>query len=748
MATGRDHSSQEGSHSSHRSHRSRDICRRDRLISIDEEDEVLRSDYDYNPNELECMNASSTPISPIDPMIVKLPHYISCERDEGISIPSDTMDPYLLGRLKHESLLSFLRQGFGVDVRHNERKDNLIRQIVRINVNRLRHHQSRDKQRIEDLEMQTDRLSELLVSVLADKHQGGRGDSERPRKDREDEQRSKQHHSRSIHKTSYERSSDSHTRSSDRHSSDNNRVMSVSVSSASKTSHSECRSQREVDANIADLQQAISTIPQKADVPGFMDDLASLFQQTGIPQVERNRQVVEMINKTAQMRVQSENLVSVIAEVRVTQSEPSRCEDRRPGTHVAGRMHGMLKAQSKKMRKPFTTTTVTTVQSVVTNINASTVSTKSVVGSIPVTVPLHSTAVRKTTGFLPNAPIFDVTELPSTPFSDHEVLPLGLVRNKSRVTDHHRLDQDRSVRNSRRSRHRRNGRHLRDTTAYETGIVPRSGMLPLDVEPSNSSSSSNSSSNSSESDDSEITLDYTYVPPNERSRLTSKQGSDSFSNYSGLEHESCQFVSDHSRRSHGRRHESFTGSRKLHKMLKAAAQLQNRLQMQIQALIDQTPHSEPYGPFHWKDPKNDTKHNSVLEASVDDSKLSMVSMSQAKALKTKGKAKKAKGRKNRVSSTNKDVYTSSRSRKDKMKDTWFCGMCQAEHPKGPNTCPHPDRKRQTAKTSSKPLPIKEVGKSKGRDIAPAAARDKDGEEVSFNQLAIHCETEESSESSS
>src|SRR5882762_11038966 len=184
------------------------------------------------------MNASITPISPIDPMIVKLPHYISCERDEGISIPSDTMDPYLLGRLKHESLLSFLRQGFGVDVRHDEHKDNLIRQIVRINVNRLRHHQSRDKQRIEDLEMQIDRLSELLVSVLADKHQGGRGDSERPRKDREDEQRSKQHHSRSIHKTSYERSSDSHTRSSDRHSSDNNRVMSVSVSSASKTSHS------------------------------------------------------------------------------------------------------------------------------------------------------------------------------------------------------------------------------------------------------------------------------------------------------------------------------------------------------------------------------------------------------------------------------------------------------------------------------------------------------------------------------
>src|SRR6266851_1792997 len=313
MATGGDRSSHEGSHSSHHSHRSRDNHRHDLLDDVDEEDEVLRSDND--PNESRCAIANIIPTSPIDPMTVNHSHLISCVRNEGISIPSDTMDPFLLGQLKHASLLSFLRQGFGVVVRDNECKDALIRQIIRMNVNILRHHQSRDKQRIEDLEKQIERLTELLVSTLADKHQGDIDGSERPLRDREVDHRNKQHKSRSKSKTSYERSADSHQRHSYRHSSDNIRAMSVPVSQASRTS---------------------------------------------------------------QTHVQSENLVPVTAEVSATQSEPSRREERRPGMHVAGKMLGMLHSLSKKMRKPFIATTVTTVPSAVTNAIVSTVSTERV----------------------------------------------------------------------------------------------------------------------------------------------------------------------------------------------------------------------------------------------------------------------------------------------------------------------------------------------------------------------------------
>jgi len=599
MATGGDRSSHEGSHSSHHSHRSRDNRRHDLLDDVDEEDEVLRSDND--PNESRCAIANIIPTSPIDPMTVNHSHLISCVRNEGISIPSDTMDPFLLGQLKHASLLSFLRQGFGVVVRDNECKDALIRQIIRMNVNILRHHQSRDKQRIEDLEKQIERLTELLVSTLADKHQGDIDGSERPLRDREVDHRNKQHKSRSKSKTSYERSADSHQRHSYRHSSDNIRAMSVPVSQASRTSQRGSQSQREVDVNIADLQHAFNTIPQTADISSFMDDLVSLFQQTGIPQVERYRQIVELINKTAQTHVQSENLVPVTAEVSATQSEPSRREERRPGMHVAGKMLGMLHSLSKKMRKPFIATTVTTVPSAVTNAIVSTVSTERVARSSPVTMPEHCAAVERTTGLLPIPPCFDVSELStSTPLSDHEVLPRGLVQNKSRIAYHHRLEQDRSVSDSHRSRHRRCGRFVRDAPAREAGIVQRRGKLPMDVELSVSSFSSSSSTSSPESDDYEITSDYTYVPSNERSHYTSKHGSDSLNIHSGLEHTSCQFVPGHSRRSRRQRRESFIGSRKTDKMLKAVAQLQLGLQAQIDALVDQNPQVEQFGPFYWK----------------------------------------------------------------------------------------------------------------------------------------------------
>ncbi len=379
----------------------------------------------------------------------------------------------------------------------------------------------------------------------------------------------------------------------------------------------------------------------------------------------------------------------------------------------------------------------------------STVSTERVARSSPVTMPEHCAAVERTTGLLPIPPCFDVSELStSTPLSDHEVLPRGLVQNKSRIAYHHRLEQDRSVSDSHRSRHRRCGRFVRDAPAREAGIVQRRGKLPMDVELSVSSFSSSSSTSSPESDDYEITSDYTYVPSNERSHYTSKHGSDSLNIHSGLEHTSCQFVPGHSRRSRRQRRESFIGSRKTDKMLKAVAQLQLGLQAQIDALVDHSPQVEQFGPFYWKNVQNATRRNSVRETIVDDSMLSMASTSRTVPLKTKGNARKAKGGK-KVSSTNKDVLTSSKSRKDKKKDTWYCGMCKAEHPKGPNTCPHPDRKGKIGKTSSEP-PRKGGGKSKGHDLPPASGND-DGEEVSFNQLTFNRfnrQTEEHSDDSS
>jgi len=208
-----------------------------------------------------------------------------------------------------------------------------------------------------------------------------------------------------------------------------------------------------------------------------------------------------------------------------------------------------------------------------------------------------------------------------------------------------------------------------------------------------------------------------------------------------------------------------------------------------QPIIDQSPRSENDGPFPWKerldlvikglllefrnvvisaspadfastmkllkdldanDPKKDSKRNSVGKANVDDSKLSTASTSQSnQSTKTKGKGRRGKGGKN--FSSNKDVKTSSKPAKDKQKDTWHCGMCQAEHPKGPNTCPHPDRKKKEAMSSSfKPSPKKGGGKSKGRDTTHAVASEGEdnGEEADgFKNLTTHCQTEEEGEAS-
>jgi len=587
-------------------------------------EEIVRSDDEPNVSPRSTV---SSPATPVDPMNVVLPQYIPCVKSEAMSIPSDTMDPYLLGRLKHESLYSFLRQAYGANVRHNERKDALIRRIVRLNANRLKHQAALDKQRIDDLEIRTDRLNLMLAekhhseeaaerreksrdehhsrrdrhrSNSSDRHQRKHRD-ERHSEDRDSHRRSK-HRSRSKSKTS--RSVRSH-----RHGAEKDKISSpVPEKSTSKSEHGSRRSRRAINADIAAIQNALALMPQMADIPGFMDEIKRLYSQPVLPPAEITRQVVNMINETM-ARVNSENLVQVTAEVNENQSKAQgqSTKEQAVPIDVPRGMPSVLHSLSLMMRNPFAVTTVTTAvttttASVVTTVITSTVPTQSVTASISANVPLHSTA--RKSGLLPIPPDLDVSELPSTPLSVNDVLPRGLVRNESRIQDRHRSDRKRE---DQRKKHKRR-RHRRDTPARDAGFVGAAGVVKAakvagktaDVRgagrrraPDGNPSSSSSSSSSDSYRGSGTTSDNTYVPRSERSRRTSSisSRSNSFSHESGTDysrmtnHSGDRYRSNDSRRSSGSersdRNRSFTGSRRLDKTLEAIAQLQHGLQTQL-----------------------------------------------------------------------------------------------------------------------------------------------------------------------
>jgi len=141
------------------------------------------------------------------------------------------------------------------------------------------------------------------------------------------------------------------------------------------------------------------------------------------------------------------------------------------------------------------------------------------------------------------------------------------------------------------------------------------------------------------------------------------------------------------------------------------------------------------------DPKKESKHNSLTKANVDDSKLNSAASPTKNKQGKGGKGKGGKGGRFRKNfPANKDGKPSAKPSSAK-KDTWPCGLCKIEHPVGPNTCPHPDRKNKTSTSTKAPFQNK-GSKTKGRDTTNVATEGGNEDEDPGIDVT-NCQTDES-----